>query len=182
MQTRQVILFLFAILSSVQSIPEPWRLDIAANKDLVRRITDTISPAKPAPLEQSTQLPPSNAPGGKSSPRIIDRRHRAACDTSLTDEEVCKAGEACVEDPWAQPVKDDSSAGPNAVRRGVCTPNIRTNMCDGLLETTRKCSNEARGWKCGKPSRCGRENIQNCDWLCVQPPTNSPAGGKGFGF
>lgn len=62
---------------------------------------------------------------------------------------------------------------------GICTASEAGNMCGGILGAKRACGMD--GWRCGKPGRCERENVSDCDWLCVRPPPSSMMG-MGFGF
>jgi hypothetical protein len=177
----------FLYLSPVASSPQSGGWDVATGKSHPRFGSfDTLSHKSidndKAITTATATKPPPTAAGAKAPPRIKNPRHRPTCDLSLTDEQVCATGEACVEDPWALNQRVINTEDMGAARLGVCTPSVGSNMCNGFAGPSRKCSNDADGWKCAKPSRCTRENIADCDWLCVRPPPSSPAGGKGFGF
>jgi hypothetical protein len=120
--------------------------------------------------------------GNYALPHISNPRHRPFCDLNLDDSQVCPTNQACVEDPWSPEALAISTNYRNqrSNKIGVCASAASENMCAGFAGTSRTCQNSNDGWQCSKPSRCDRENISDCDWLCVQPPPASLVGGKGF--
>lgn len=165
------------------SFPQHGGWDVAVGMSHPRKIPHDNSGynSKDDGKAVTTQITTAPPPG-KAPPRIKNPRHRPTCDLSLDDQIVCATGEACVEDPWPSSQGNVNARYIGVTRLGICTPNVNSNMCNGFAGASRKCSNDAEGWKCAKPSRCTRENIADCDWLCVRPPPISPTGGKGFGF
>jgi hypothetical protein len=179
--TYSLTYLLLCASSWVHAYPQDGGWDVAVGRDHVRKLPQNRnSPSNPS----TTSPPPSPAlaSAGKMGAHIMNPRHRPTCDMSLTDEQVCAAGEACVQDPFVLNKRLVMGENDYTIRRGICTPNIRSNMCGGFAGAARKCSNDAGGWKCAKPARCDRENIADCDWLCVRPPPTSIVAGKGFGY
>ena len=176
--------FFISYLNPVISLPQNGGWDVAVGTSHPRKIpyNNSKNNGDIAVAAQITAAPPPKAGGAKAPPRIKNPRHRPTCDLSLEDQQVCASGEACVEDPWTLKQGIIDAKYMETTVLGICTPDISSNMCNGFAGPARKCSNDAEGWKCAKPSRCTRENIADCDWLCVRPPPTSAAGGKGFGF
>jgi hypothetical protein len=169
-----LVIFLLCIFSLVSSSPQGGGWDKATGRDHVgKRPIPSSGLVQPTDLltgEKAQSQPPP-------PPHFRDFRHRSTCDLALDDERVCTTGEACVTDPFRSAnIKRNSDES----RLGVCTLSISSNMCGGFAGAARKCSNDVNGWKCAEPGRCKRENISDCDWLCVRPPANSPVGGMGF--
>jgi len=140
-----------SLLALVQSLPQNEGWDVAIGHDRVRK-----SPS-PSILKA---IPPGS--------HLRNPRHRPTCDLALDDSQVCGEGKACVIDPFTIASRDV-----HAPKMGICTPSEGSNMCGGLLGARRKCTNAVMGWRCAEPSRCRKENVSDCDFLCVQPPPSS---------
>jgi hypothetical protein len=113
-------------------------------------------------------------------PHINSQKLRPFCNLNLDDAQVCPADQACVEDPWQPEAGSNDYMNQRRTKIGICTSQSSENICSGFAGQARRCKNFENGWQCAKPSRCEREYIPECDWLCVQPPPATLVGIKGF--